>query len=389
MTAMTVTDINLTQIYHVILIEQEPIARRRIKYDLTQAGYRVDIAKSLDKGTTLLETSTPALILLDWDLEGSDRFLHSLRQRPKLSNTFITCLGHRTNVTDRVHALNTGADEFLCKPIVGAELLAKIKAGLRIYQLQNDLALKNQTLEAELEEATQYMRSQLPLPIGTPVAIDFRFIPSQHLGGDCFDYFWLSDQTLAIYLLDISGHGMGATLMAIGILNDIRQQSHNINLRDPAEVLAQLNQRIQMSDHHSKYLTMWYGVYEVNRCQLSYASAGHPPALLVPHPHKSAIQLLKTPGFPIGLFPESSYQNAIASIPPDSTLYVFSDGAYEFLGTDGQIWGLTAFQNLIQQAQQHQLPLDALLQRLKSNCASSNFMDDLSLLRVHFNAIHP
>ncbi|MEM9137796.1 MAG: SpoIIE family protein phosphatase, partial [Cyanobacteria bacterium P01_F01_bin.42] len=308
---MTALKPDHSQIYHVVLIEQEPIARRRIQQNLTRAGYRVEIARSLEKGSNLIEKATPALILLDWDLPDSDRFLQRLQVRPKLANTFITCLGHRTNVTERVQALNSGADEFLSKPIVETELLAKVKAGLRIHQLQKDLTQRNQTLRAELEEATRYMRSQLPAPMAHPITIDFRFIPSQHLGGDCFDYFWISDQALALYLLDVSGHGMGATLMAISVLNDIRQQSHGINLHNPAQVLELLNQRIQMDEQHSKYLTIWYGVYELDQAQLTYASAGHPPALLTSGAGSQAnAQALKTPGMPIGLFPDSQYQNA-------------------------------------------------------------------------------
>ena len=373
-------------VYHVLLIEQEPIARRRIKHGLIQAGYCVEMAKSLAKGTALLESSRPALILLDWDFDQSEHFLRMLTTRPKLANTYVICLGQRTNVMERVHALELGADEFLIKPIVEAELLAKVNAGLRIHQIQDELALRNQTLEAELEEATRYMRSQLPLPMGTPLAIDFRFIPSQHLGGDCFDYFWISDRSLALYLLDVSGHGMGATLMAIGILNDIRRQSHGIPVRDPAAVLAHLNQRIQISQTHCKYLTMWYGVYDVGDRRLTYASAGHPPALLIGDDwSERSLQLLKTPGMPIGLFAESHYQNAIASVGSGSTLYLFSDGVYEFPDLEGNIWGLDAFQSFLQVAQQEQLPLDLMLQRLKDSCASPKFIDDLSLLRVRFN----
>ncbi|MEM9137862.1 MAG: SpoIIE family protein phosphatase, partial [Cyanobacteria bacterium P01_F01_bin.42] len=83
--------------------------------------------------------------------------------------------------------------------------------------------------------------------------------------------------------------------------------------------------------------------------------------------------------------PDSQYQNAIATIPSGGTLYVFSDGVYEFPDHGGQIWGLSAFKSVIQQVQTEQLPLDALLQQLRRSCASPKFMDDLSLLRVSFN----
>ena len=383
---MVSSDHAFAMLYQVVLIEQEPIARRRIKHGLVQAGCRVEMAKSLEKGTLLLDGGVPALILLDWDLKGSDRFLQALKERPKLANSYVICLGYRSNVTDRIQALNLGADEFLIKPIVEAELLAKVKAGLRIYQMQDELALRNQTLEAELEEATRYMRSQLPAPMQTPITIDFRFLPSQHLGGDCFDYFWISEQTLALYLLDVSGHGMGATLMAIGLLNDIRRRSHGIPLTNPAAVLTTLNQRVQMSETHRKYLTMWYGIYDVSDRTLTYASAGHPPALLMREDEgEDVFQVLKTPSIPIGLFSDSHYQNATVSVSSDNTLYLFSDGVYEFPDIQGKIWGLDAFQLFLQTAQKEQLPLDLMLTRLKDSSASRKFMDDLSLLQVRFN----
>lgn len=383
---MMAAELTQSEQYHVVLIEQEPLTRRRIKHDLAKVGCHVEMAKGFERADILLSRSIPALILLDWDLEGSDRYLTQLRNNPKFETTFITCLGNRTQVMDRVAALEMGADEFLSKPIVEAELLAKVKAGLRIHRLQQELLQKNLTLETELEEAVSYMWAKLPLPMAGPIAIDFRFIPSQHLGGDCFDYFWLSDRKLAIYLLDVSGHGMGATLMAISILDQLRQQLEEISLEAPDDVLTYLNRQVHISENHSKYLTMWYGVYDLCDRTLTFASAGHPPAFLMNENHPEDAKLLKTPGLPIGLFDESHYQSAQVKVTEDTTLYIFSDGVYEFPDANGHIWGLKAFQSLIKQAQQQGLALDSLVQRLKTKCVARKFMDDLSLLKVSFHS---
>ena len=374
------------QQYDVVLIEQDPLTRRRIKHDLAKVGCSVDLAKGFERADHLLSKSIPALILLDWDLENSDRYLTQLRQSPQFETTFIACLGNRTQVMDRVAALEMGADDFLSKPIVEAELLAKVKAGLRSHAIHQELLQKNHTLETELEEAVSFMRAKLPLPMAGPIAIDFRFIPSQHLGGDCFDYFWLSDHKLAIYLLDVSGHGMGATLMAIGILDQLRQHADDIHLDAPDEVLTHLNRQVQMSEQNSKYLTIWYGVYDLQEQTLTFASAGHPPAFLMQEHRPSEGQLLKTPGLPIGLFEESHYHSAQVQLHEDMTLYLFSDGVYEFPDANGEIWGINAFQSLVQQAQQQGLALDSLVQNLKTNCSERKFIDDLSLLKVSFHS---
>ena len=77
-------------------------------------------------------------------------------------------------------------------------------------------------LVSELAEAATYVRSLLPDPLVGPIQADWCYLPSSHLGGDGFGYHWLDSEVLAIYLLDVSGHGVGSALLATSVLNVLR-----------------------------------------------------------------------------------------------------------------------------------------------------------------------
>ena len=108
------------------------------------------------------------------------------------------------------------------------------------------------------------------------------FLPSARLGGDAFGYQQLDSQTFVIYLLDVSGHGVGAAMHSVSVLNVLRQRAiPQTDFKDPVQVITNLNAMFQMDRHDDQYFTMWYGVYDALDRTLTYASAGHHPAYLV------------------------------------------------------------------------------------------------------------
>lgn len=112
------------------------------------------------------------------------------------------------------------------------------------------------------ESAADYVRSLLPPPLEGTISTEALFLPSVQLGGDCFDYYWIDEEHLAIYLLDVSGHGVGSALLSVSVLNVLRSQSlPKTNFCQHSQVLSTLNQSFQMDNHNDKYFTIWYGVY--------------------------------------------------------------------------------------------------------------------------------
>lgn len=376
--------------FQILVIDDDTVVQELLRRTLKKQGYEVTVASNGEDGVAQAQKLRPALIICDWimpRLTGID-VCRRVKADPDLSTTQFFLLTSLGSIADRVKGLDAGADDFISKPIELNELQARVRAGLRLHQLSRDLKIAKQNLEAELAEAAEYVQSLLPDPMTEPFSIEAKFIPSRQLGGDCFDYNWLDADYLAIYLLDVAGHGLRAALPSVAVLNLLRSRTlPNIDYYKPSDVLRALNTTFQMSYQNDKYFTIWYGVYNRIERKLVYASAGHPPAVLISQSSTSnpKVQQLKTPGMPVGMFPDAPYVDNCCDVEDLSTLYIFSDGVYEIHQPDGNIWGLEPFIDLLAAynggtADQ----LELVLRYTQKLNAKAVFDDDWSLLKVNF-----
>lgn len=376
--------------FQILVIDDDTAVQELLRRTLKKQGYEVTVASNGEDGIAEAQKLRPALIVCDWimpRLTGID-VCRRVKADPDLSTTQFFLLTSLGSIADRVKGLDAGADDFISKPIELNELQARVRAGLRLHQLSRDLKIAKQSLEAELAEAAEYVQSLLPDPMVEPVSIESKFIPSRQLGGDCFDYNWLDSNYLAIYLLDVAGHGLRAALPSVAVLNLLRSRAlPNIDYYKPSDVLRALNTTFQMSYQNDKYFTIWYGVYNRSDRTLVYASAGHPPAVLISQSptSKAKVQQLRTPGMPVGMFPDARYLDNCCEVEDLSTLYIFSDGVYEINQPDGNIWGLDPFIDLLAAYNGGTADeLELVLSYTQKLNAKAVFDDDWSLLKVNF-----
>jgi PAS domain S-box-containing protein len=256
-------------------------------------------------------------------------------------------------------------------------------------QAEEELQQQNLILQTELNQAAEYVRSLLPRPLTGTVTTQAVFIPSLQLGGDAFDYYWLDADHLAIYLLDVAGHGVRSALLSVSVLNVLRSQSlPNTSFYQPSAVLKGLNHVFQMNENGEDYFTIWYGVYNRTKRQLIYACAGHPPAILLSEASTlTSVKQMGALSIPIGMLPEAEFDDDLCDIPVDSTLYLFSDGVYEIHQPDGQIWGLNSFIDLLTDYKKSNIScLDQVLHHIQSLNASKALDDDFSLLQINLDS---
>jgi sigma-B regulation protein RsbU (phosphoserine phosphatase) len=148
-----------------------------------------------------------------------------------------------------------------------------------------------------------------------------------------------------MYVLDVSGHGVGPALMGVSAMNLIRSGSlEKEQVLDPTRVLQALNNAFQMSRHDGMYFTVWYGIYHRGTRELRWSGGGHPPSFLM---RGGKLTRLASTTFMACIVDQYDAPTESIVIEPGDRLYLFSDGVYELQTKDDGIWGLDKFDALL------------------------------------------
>ena len=243
-----------------------------------------------------------------------------------------------------------------------------------------------QGLQSELSSAARYVQAVLPGDLGGQVSVSSRYLPSQTLGGDCFDFLWIDDDHLIVYLLDVSGHGVESALIAVSVHNMLRSASLPVEtLLEPHQVLTFLNHQFAMERHDLNYFTIFYGVYQLSTATLRYASGGHPPPLLFTD---EQVTEFFSQAAPVGMFDDTVFTASTVPVPLGSQLLLYSDGAYELPIEEGRQWSHEEFvETCAQLAGSPDWTLDDLIETLRRQSTTGSFDDDCCLVRLKFHSL--
>lgn len=382
----------------VLLIDDQMIVAEAVKRMLSD---QLDIAfhycSDPSKALKMAAQVKPTVILQDLVMPEVDGLLlvRYFRANSATREIPIIVLSVKEDPQVKAEAFALGANDYIVKLPDRLELIARIKYHSNAYirLLERNEAFKKleesqKILQGELAEAAAYVKSLLPSPLEGQIKIDWRFIPSTQLGGDAFGYHWLDKRHFAIYLLDVCGHGVGAALHSISVINVLRSRHlPKADFYDPSSVLKELNAAFQMEDHNNMFFTIWYGVYNKDARQILYATGGHPPAILVTGEfiEKAKLYELKAPGIAIGAVSKIDFENAICQVEEFNRLLIFSDGVYEIPKPDGSIMNLQEFINLLlNMLQQKEFALDDIVKFMQNIQGKIGFADDFSLLELRF-----
>lgn len=351
----------------VLLVDDQIIIGEAVRRILaTQPDVSFHFCQKGSEAIAAAARIRPTVILQDLvmpDADGLD-LVRGYRQQEATRLTPLIVLSSKEEGATKAEAFARGANDYIVKLPDPVELVARIRYHSRGYLslLQRNeafeaLRVSQEALAAELAKAATYVRSMLPEEMTAPVQIEWVFVPTTSLGGDCFDYFWIDDDHLAIYLLDVCGHGVGPALLGVSVMNSVRSRAiGGSDQRDPSSVLRHLNEAFPMQKHHNMFFTIWYGVYQKSTRTLSYSGGGHPPPFLFsagPGPDGEGagktIQELESPGPPMGIMPEETFPTLRAKVAPDSSLFVYSDGAIEIWEEPKKLWGVSGLTRFVRE----------------------------------------
>jgi sigma-B regulation protein RsbU (phosphoserine phosphatase) len=324
----------------LLVVDDKESNRELLQRRLEKDGYVVGAAVDGLDALRQLEAEQFDLVLLDIMMPGLDGYgvLTRMKADEQLRHVPVIMVSALDKLASVVRCIDAGAEDYLPKPFNPTLLRSRVAASLEKKHLRDqerrtyDALVKSQeALAAELGEAAAYVESLLPAPMtDARVGVDWTYVPSTSLGGDAFGYHWLDDNRLAIYLLDVCGHGVGSALLATSAMNVIRAHSlPDTDFGSPGSVLAGLNRAFPMEQQDNKYFTIWYGVYDARSRTVRHASGGHHAAVLVSPDGTRAD--LRCGGPLIGMIEDLDYREAEDQVPPGALLHVFSDGVYEVL----------------------------------------------------------
>ena len=385
----------------VLLIDDQPMIGEAVRRMLAGEPdvvfhYCRDASKALEEAHRL----KPTVILQDLvmpDIDGLT-IVKMIRADELTRETPMIVLSTKEEPTVKAEAFALGANDYIVKLPDRLELLARIRYHSRGYinllqrnEAYTRLQESERRLANEMKQAERYVRSLLPdkLKKGA-IRTDWRFVPSAELGGDSFGYYWLDDDHFAFFLLDVSGHGIGSALLSVSAMNALRSQAlPQTNFRQPAEVLAALNNAFQMDQQNGLFFTIWYGVFNKPERRIDYAGGGHPPVLLMngPTPDQAALEMLESFGPMIGAVPDLTFGAGSTTLGAFAKLYLYSDGAYEIAKVDQSMWPFEDFIEFMKQGPHDNADgakSDQLIAYGRELQGRDEFVDDFSIVEMQF-----
>ncbi|PWU18563.1 MAG: serine/threonine protein phosphatase [Verrucomicrobia bacterium] len=381
---------------HVLVADHNEQNREMLIRRLRRQGMKVEIATDGVRTLELVRTQQIDVVLLDIMMPGLDGLsvLQQLKADPQTRHVPVIMVSELDELESVIRCIEAGAEDYLPKPFNPVLLRARITACLEKKLLreaeQRYLKTIEETqrrLDAELAEAANYVRSIFPPSLETPLRVDWKYQPSTELGGDAFGYHWIDRDHFAVYLLDVCGHGVGASLLSIAAINVIRSGSlPNTDFRDPGAVLSALNNAFPMERQNNMYFTLWYGVYHAPSRTLRHGSGGHPPALLL-EPSKASSassQQLRSAGLIVGAMQSVVYSAQSLSIPAGAVLLVLSDGCYEIQDPLGQFMDFAEFETFMQAHGELPDGLEKLFSWVRKRHGDGPLDDDFSIVRIQF-----
>lgn len=157
------------------------------------------------------------------------------------------------------------------------------------------------------------------------------------LGGDGHDFLPLTHNSMAFTIGDASGKSLPAALMIANVQSSLRTAAFFVG-DQPTAVLDTVNRQLHTSSVAGRFATLFYGVFDTATGTLRYANAGHNPPLVI-RPDGSSV-LLETTGRPLGLFPDSKYDEGNVRLDPGDILIAYTDGLIEAVNQAGEEWGV-------------------------------------------------
>jgi len=332
-----------TEDLKVLVVEDTRSERCFITHVLEKMGLKVTSCGSGEEAIASYQQEKADIIISDWRMPGitGPELCQYFKMLP--FSPYIILLTANNLTSHTVIGIESGADDFLTKPFIPNILKARVLAGARIVNMQRQLMKKNGELNTSLTKEQAYLqqiqddidsaaRLQCSLlPTSSTLQNDWKlatqFQPAQELAGDIFQCLEIDETHLGFYLLDVTGHGIAASMQSFTLAQRLSCNSCNWASLDPALIVMQLNADFEDPEHSGRFATLVLGVVNTTSGKVRLTIAGHPLPILLKGDETEVMDL--NSGIPLGIDSNYHYEYNTFFLSPEQHLLLYSDGLYE------------------------------------------------------------
>ncbi|MEM9295026.1 MAG: SpoIIE family protein phosphatase [Planctomycetota bacterium] len=223
------------------------------------------------------------------------------------------------------------------------------------------------------------------MPAAPPVVPGFelaaRYVPSQELSGDFYDFIELDGGSVGFAVGDVVGKGVAASLLMASVRASLRAFAQDVY--DLDEVLERVNAAMCRDTRDNEFATVFYGTLSPETARLTYSNAGHEPPIWA---RAQGLSPLDAGGMIVGIDPGQRYDKSVVDLAGGDLLVMFSDGLTDAMDGEGRRFGRARVERVVSEARADGCSaadvLGRLLWQVRSHVGSAPATDDLTLVVV-------
>jgi sigma-B regulation protein RsbU (phosphoserine phosphatase) len=368
---------------NILVVDDEPGIRRALTRILSRK-YNTDDVASGEEALRELEKKEYDIAIVDLRMPGMDGFQLLRTMKLYRPQTEVIIMSGSASEEKLIEAIQDQAFYFVTKPFQKEVIETLVDRCVWTQRLQRQNLAYTEQLERYLEQAKEFQASLMPksFPPVPGLSGGIRYVPSEALGGDFYDFYSLSPTTVAIVVADVFGHGVVAA-MRTGIVKSLFARA----VRDdpsPSSVIHTINDGMNRFGGESP-LTLFYCVLDGETMAIRYANAGHPGPLLC-RPGREIESLdSSSPLLGAGIKLSKNLEMEV-QLHRGDTVTLYTDGIVEAIDAEHRWFGR---ENLVRTVRERierspQAIADAVCREARRFAAGGLPLDDLTVMVLRF-----
>ncbi len=371
-----------------LLLVDDAKANLDILVEGLKADHKLSLALNGETALQIAARTPPDLVLLDIVMPDMDGYevCRRMRKLPETAEVPIMFLSSLEEVQNKTLGFEAGANDYLTKPFDMLEVKARVRSLLKA-KAYND-AVKEQ-IASELRVAREIQMGMLPHDfdgLGREYGVEFGAVlePAREVGGDLYGAISAGPDRLMIFLGDVSGKGIPASMFMVRAISLARLLAREI--AEPERILSRLNDELAVDNPSGKFVTFLCATFEPKSGRLAMANAGHCRPVLG-RAGAAPGWAVRNLGTALGFEPVMDFERTELTLRPGDTLVLYSDGVTEAFNPEDECYGNDRLLADMRGFDGQSAPdiTAGLLERVRAFANGAPQSDDIAILTLKVN----